>query len=177
MNQGLSDLRLSGLTPQTPRQATVLVLGSMPGTISLKQQQYYAHPRNVFWPIMARMCGFSAELPYQDKVQRLMASGVSLWDVIGTCQRAGSLDSAIHDEQVNNFAGFFASQPQLAAIGFNGAKAWQSFKRHVVPLHIVPTDIKLITLPSTSPAHATLDFAEKLKQWQQLEPWLNSITN
>jgi TDG/mug DNA glycosylase family protein len=152
---------LIGLAALSPPQARVLLLGSMPGAASLAQQQYYAHPRNLFWPIMA--------------VRALNAGGIALWDVIASCQRAGSLDSAIRDEQVNDFAGFFASQPNLAAIGFNGGKAWQSFKRHVLPLQIVPAGIKLITLPSTSPAHAALDFNAKLQQWQQLRPFLLNV--
>lgn len=151
------------------------MLGSMPGTVSLKQQQYYAHPRNLFWPIMANLVGFSAEASYSAKLQALNTAGIALWDVIGHCQRSGSLDSAIRDEQVNDFASFFAKQSNLAAIGFNGGKAWQSFKRHVLPLQIVPAGIKLITLPSTSPAHAALDFNAKLQQWQQLRLFLLNV--
>ena len=147
----------------------------MPGAVSLAQQQYYAHPRNAFWPIMAQLLGFAVDLPYTDRIRALNAAGVALWDVIASCQRSGSLDSAIRDEQVNDFAGFFAAQPQLAAIGFNGAKALQSFKRHVLPLHIVPPQLQLLSLPSTSPAHASLSFSEKLKQWQQLSVFINSL--
>lgn len=171
----MADNSLIGLAALSPPQARVLLLGSMPGAASLAQQQYYAHPRNLFWPIMAKLAGFSANLTYPEKVHALNASGIALWDVIASCQRAGSLDSAIRDEQVNDFASFFANQPNLAAIGFNGGKAWQSFKRHVLPLQIVPAGIKLITLPSTSPAHAALDFNAKLQQWQQLRPFLLNI--
>lgn len=171
----MSDRPLTGLAALSPPQARVLLLGSMPGAASLAQQQYYAHPRNLFWPIMAELAGFSAHLPYPEKVLALNTSGIALWDVIASCQRAGSLDSAIRDEQVNDFAGFFAKQPNLAAIGFNGGKAWQSFKRYVLPLQLVPAAIKLIVLPSTSPAHAALGFNEKLQQWQQLKPFLLNV--
>ncbi len=163
---------LTGLAPLSQPNATVLILGSMPGAASLAQQQYYAHPRNLFWPIMAQLLGFSAALVYSEKVQALNAGGVALWDVIARCQRSGSLDSAIRAEQVNDFAGFFASQPKLAAIGFNGGKAWHSFKRHILPLQIVPAEVRLIMLPSTSPAHAALNFSAKLQQWQQLRTFL-----
>ena len=169
----MADNSLIGLAALSPPKARVLLLGSMPGAASLAQQQYYAHPRNLFWPIMAELAGFSAHLPYPEKVRALNSSGIALWDVIASCRRAGSLDSAIRDEQVNDFAGFFAKQPNLAAIGFNGGKAWQSFKRHVLPLQIVPAATKLIVLPSTSPAHAVLDFNAKLQQWQQLRPFLS----
>ncbi|WP_231702562.1 DNA-deoxyinosine glycosylase [Rheinheimera lutimaris] len=166
---------LTGLAPLSQPGARVLVLGSMPGAASLTQQQYYAHPRNLFWPVMAELAGFSAALPYDAKVQALTSAGVALWDVIGSCRRAGSLDSAIRDEQVNDFAAFFAAQPQLLAIGFNGAKALQSFKRHVLPQRIVPPQLQLLSLPSTSPAHAALGFNEKLQQWRQLMPFIVSF--
>jgi len=172
MSPGLADTALNGLAAQSQPGASVLILGSMPGMVSLAQQRYYAHPRNLFWPIMATLCGFAADLGYLDKLQRLNASGVALWDVIGQCQRKGSLDSAIYDEQVNNFEQFFTLQPGIAAIGFNGAKAWQSFQRYVLPSQQISTDIALLPLPSTSPAHAALSFEQKLAQWQQLIPFI-----
>lgn len=174
MNHSLADSTLTGLPPLSHSGARVLLLGSMPGTASLTLQQYYAHPRNLFWPIMAKLAGVNADLPYPEKTQALINSGVALWDVIGSCQRSGSLDSAIRDEQVNDFAGFFRCHSDLAAIGFNGSKAWQSFKRYILPLQIVPQHISLITLPSTSPAHAAMSFNDKLAQWQQLSRYLPS---
>jgi double-stranded uracil-DNA glycosylase len=174
MSPSLADSRLTGLAPLSPAKASVLILGSMPGSISLTQQQYYAHPRNAFWPIMAQLCGFEPGLPYNARVQQLTRSGVALWDVISSCQRDGSLDSAIRAEQVNDFSSFFLSQSLLAAVGFNGVKAWQSFKRHVLVQQIVPPKLSLIVLPSTSPAHAALNVSDKLQQWQQLKPFLHS---
>lgn len=166
--------RLQGLAAVSSTSATILVLGSMPGAMSLQQQQYYAHPRNSFWSIMANLANFSLNLSYQQRLQALNHAGIALWDVIGFCQRQGSLDSAIKDEQVNDFAVFFANHPQIKAIAFNGAKAAQSFKRHVLPLRIVPEHIRLIALPSTSPAHAALSKEQKLTQWQVLADYLLS---
>jgi double-stranded uracil-DNA glycosylase len=178
MSPHLADItesqRLQGLAAVSSAEAQVLILGSMPGAISLQQQQYYAHPRNSFWPIMANLAGFSLELAYPQRLTALQQVGLALWDVIGFCQRQGSLDTAIRNEQVNNFAAFFASHPQLHTIGFNGAKAAQSFKRHVLPLNIVPKHIRLINLPSTSPAHAALSTEQKLKKWQVLAEYLLS---
>lgn len=167
--------QLSGLTPIAGANVRLLILGSMPGAVSLAQQQYYAHPRNAFWPIMTQLAGFNLNLPYADRITALNSAGVALWDVIGRCQRSGSLDSAIRNEQVNDFAGFFAARPELLAIGFNGGKAWQSFKRHVLPLGIVPAQLQLLSLPSTSPAHAALSFSEKQQQWQQLKPFITTV--
>ena len=172
MSRSLADTALTGLAPVSPPDARVLILGSMPGAVSLAQQQYYAHPRNLFWPIMAQLCDFPVSLSYSDKLQQLKASGIALWDVIGHCQRSGSLDSAIRDEQVNDFSLFFTQQPHIRAIGFNGAKAWQSFRRCVMPTQSVPSQIQLIPLPSTSPAHAAMRFDDKLARWQQLAQYL-----
>lgn len=163
---------LTGLAPQAQPNARILILGSMPGAVSLAQQQYYAHPRNAFWPIMAQLLGFAVDLPYTDRIRALNAAGVALWDVIASCQRSGSLDSAIRHEQPNDFQRFFASQPQLQAIGFNGAKAWHSFKRQLLPQDILPPGITLLTLPSTSPAHASISFQQKLTQWQNISSFL-----
>ena len=168
----MTESALIGLAPQARPNARILILGSMPGAVSLAQQQYYAHPRNAFWPIMAQLAGFSTDLAYADRIRALNCAGVALWDVIASCQRSGSLDSAIRHEQPNDFQRFFASQPQLQAIGFNGAKAWQSFKRQLLPLNILPSDITLLTLPSTSPAHASISFQQKLEQWQKIRDFL-----
>lgn len=171
-NPSLADNRLNGLAAVASPEATVLILGSMPGAVSLAQQQYYAHPRNLFWPIMAQLCQFDASAAYGEKLQQLTASGIALWDVIDSCQRQGSLDSAIRDEQVNDFATFLAEHRNIRAIGFNGAKAWHSYKRYVLPTQSIPAHIALLQLPSTSPAHAAVSFEQKLAQWQQLMPFL-----
>lgn len=165
---------LNGLAPVAGPGARVLILGSMPGAASLAQQQYYAHPRNAFWPLMAQLLGFSTCLGYNERLSALQTGGVALWDVIARCQRSGSLDSAIQHEQLNDFSEFFASQPDLRLIAFNGAKAWHSFKRHILPLNIVPDGITLVTMPSTSPAHASLNVQQKLLQWQKLSTFLSN---
>lgn len=154
------------------RQASVLILGSMPGEASLLQQQYYAHPRNAFWPLMACLLGFSEQLEYQERLKALQNSGIALWDVIDNCLRQGSLDSAIRQEQVNNFEQFFTEHPTVRAIAFNGAKALQSFRRQVMPVQKLPADLILLSLPSTSPAHASLSFEQKRQQWQQILDYL-----
>nr|HRM71210.1 DNA-deoxyinosine glycosylase [Thauera phenylacetica] len=119
--------------PQFRADARVLVLGSMPGTASLAAAQYYAHPRNAFWPIMGALFGAGPELPYAQRLERLASAGVALWDVIGRCERAGSLDSAIAPASIeaNDFAGLFAACPGIDHVFFNGAAAEAAFRRHV----------------------------------------------
>lgn len=150
--------------------ARVLVLGSMPGEASLVANEYYAHPRNTLWPIMGALFGAGRELPYAQRLDRLTAAGVALWDVIGTCARAGSLDSAIAPDSVeaNDFAGLFAACPNIGHIFFNGAAAETAFRRHVRGRIALPA-LHFARLPSTSPAHAARGLAAKLAAWQAVK--------
>jgi hypoxanthine-DNA glycosylase len=147
--------------------ARVLILGSMPGEASLVAGQYYAHPRNAFWPIMGALFGAAPEQPYPVRLERLLDAGVALWDVIGSCRRSGSLDSAIATDSIeaNDLAGLLSACPQLEHVFFNGSAAETAFRRH---LHLPQgaRSIKLLRLPSTSPAHAALNYSEKLAAWQ-----------
>ncbi len=157
--------------PIADKRARVLVLGSMPGAASLAAGEYYAHPRNAFWPIMGELYGAEPELPYNERRQRLMAAGVAVWDVLKSCRRVGSLDTAIEraSEEANDFAEFFASHPQVRLVAFNGQKAQTAFKRHVLPTLDEATHQRLtpVRLPSTSPAHAGRSLAVKLAAWRE----------
>lgn len=146
----------------------VLVLGSMPGTRSLQAQQYYAHPQNRFWPFMGTLLGADPALPYPERCGRLIESGIALWDVLASCERPGSLDSAIRDATVraNDFAGFLAAYPSIDAVLFNGAKAESSFRRFVLPA-LARTGLEYRRLPSTSPANASQRPADKLVAWRK----------
>ncbi|MCU4676882.1 DNA-deoxyinosine glycosylase [Catenovulum sp. 2E275] len=157
-----------------------LVLGSMPGQISLKQQAYYAHPRNAFWPIMAAIFGFSSTLDYSARVEQLNQHGVGLWDVIASCYRQGSLDSAIKADalEVNDFVSCFELYPNLNTVLLNGQKAATLFKRQVMP-KLTQANIKLETylMPSTSPAYASIQFDEKLEIWRDILQPKSSLKN
>ena len=143
----------------------------MPGAASLAAGQYYAHPRNHFWPIMRRLLGAGPELPYAKRVRRLKSSGIALWDVLESCVRPGSLDADIEEGSiaVNDFAGFFDAHPRIGAVFFNGAKAESAYRRHVLKgLPAAAGALPALRLPSTSPAHAALSFDRKLSVWQVL---------
>ena len=150
--------------------ARVLVLGSMPGAASLAAAQYYAHPRNAFWPIMGALFGAGPELPYAQRLERLAAAGMALWDVIGCCERAGSLDSAIAPASVepNDLAGLFAACPAIGHVFFNGTAAETAFRRHVRGRIALPA-LQFARLPSTSPAHAACGPKAKLAAWQAVK--------
>lgn len=160
--------RVHSFPPVEPAQARVLVLGSMPGKASLRAQRYYAHPRNAFWPIMGALLDFDPNLPYDRRLAHLRAAGIGLWDVLQTCTRSSSLDSDIIESSIvpNDFGGWFERHPQTAAVLCNGTKAWQSYRRHVLPHLPAPfRDLPLRRLPSTSPAHAAMPLAEKQVHW------------
>ncbi len=146
--------------------ARLLVLGSMPGDASLAAQRYYAHPRNLFWPIMGALLGAGPELDYTARLTRLTDAGVALWDVAGECIRPGSLDARIRARSVvaNDLPGLLAAHPGITRLCFNGAAAEALFRRHVLP-HLDPPP-RWVRLPSTSPAHAAMPFADKLAAWR-----------
>jgi hypoxanthine-DNA glycosylase len=154
---------LTGLAPVVDARTRIVVLGSFPGAASLKAQQYYAHPQNQLWPILSALTGEPlAALPYAERLPRLLAHGIGLWDVLGACEREGSLDSAIRKPAANDFAHLRALCPLLETVGFNGqtsGKFAPQFAAH---------GYRTVVLPSTSPAHATLSFAQKLDRWQSL---------
>ncbi len=170
-------IRVHSFPPlETPR-ARVLILGSMPGEASLRQREYYAHPRNAFWPIMAGLTGVGAGAAYSRRVAGLSACGIAVWDVLQSCERAGSLDSSIREHTVvpNAFDAFLRRHPALRLICFNGAKAEQAFRKHVLPtLQADHSHLLYRRLPSTSPAHAALSTKDKCRHWHAtLSPWLN----
>lgn len=147
--------------------ARVLILGTLPGAVSLGCGQYYAQPRNAFWKIMEELVGASTELPYAQRVEYLIAERLALWDVCAVAQRQGSLDAAIQSMQPNDFATFFRTHPNVTLICFNGAKAAALFRRHVSPTLAPPASlIRQAVLPSTSQAHAAVSFESKLAAWR-----------
>ena len=158
--------RLRAFPPLVAPGAHTLILGSMPGVASLAAGEYYAHPRNLFWPLMGELCGVAATAPYAARVAAFTAAGYALWDVLAACARSGSLDSAIVRESIegNDFAAFFAAHPAIDRVFCNGSAAHTLFRRHVAALPGVPASV--VRLPSTSPANAGQTFAERRAAWQ-----------
>lgn len=149
----------------------------MPSVQSLRQQQYYAHPRNAFWPIMSALFHMNKEWIYQQRCQHIIKNNIAVWDVLKACQRQGSLDSNIEPNSMiaNDFNTFFRKHPKIEHIFFNGGKAEQVFKQHVLPNLDKPFKQQNQTrLPSTSPAHATMKFEQKLQLWQSILQFIKS---
>jgi len=159
-----------GFPPVEPGSARILILGSLPGVESLRQQEYYAHPRNAFWPIMGELFGAGREVPYSERLRRLSAKGVFLWDVLHAAHRPGSLDSAIDTKQMesNDFPSLLSRHQELQKIAFNGAVAELLFRRHVLnPCGSLLDGVMLVRLPSTSPAHAAMTPEQKYAEWRK----------
>ena len=151
----------TALPPLVAPTAHVLILGTMPGAVSLERQEYYANPRNQFWRVMQELYGIPADAPYPVRIAGLEQKKIALWDVLESCERIGSLDSAIKNAIPNDFAGLLTDNPNLKVIAFNGKKASEWFERWVL---LDLSAFQTYILPSTSPA-ATLTFVKKLVAW------------
>jgi hypoxanthine-DNA glycosylase len=141
----------------------------MPSIKSLQAHQYYAHPRNSFWFIMSALFADNRVTDYEEKKALLLNNRIALWDVLKSCQRRGSLDSSITNStiEVNDFNTFFAEHKSIKAVYFNGARAEQEYRRHVIPaLAQKFSTLEYTRLPSTSPAMASLSREQKLQQWR-----------
>lgn len=152
--------------PISNPDATILILGTMPGAQSLATNQYYANPRNAFWKILFSLTNSPFSDDYERRKSLLLENHIALWDLLEVCVRPGSLDSAIEQEVPNDFDSFLKAHPNIRHIYFNGQKAAAYFKRYIQ----LENDYHLTTLPSTSPAHAGKSFEGKLKEWSVINP-------
>lgn len=161
--------RLAGFPPVWRADARLLVLGSFPSVASLGAAQYYAHPRNQFWPILGRLIGVDLpSMAYPERLEAVKAARVAIWDVLGSCEREGSLDTAIRDAHANQFDPLLAGLPALRAVAFNGGTAGRAAP------WFGERGLATLRLPSTSPAHAALDLEAKFARWRVLvdEGWI-----
>ncbi|MDT8405824.1 MAG: DNA-deoxyinosine glycosylase [Methylococcales bacterium] len=158
---------IQSFPPLARTDATVLILGSMPGQASLKAQQYYAHPRNAFWAIISDFIGIAPSTEYAQRCHSLLAHQIAVWDVLASCQRPGSLDANIVAGSliVNDLPGFLAQHSSIHSILFNGRTAEKLFHQHVKAMLKRPYHYQ--HLPSTSPAHARQSLAQKQTHWLQ----------
>jgi TDG/mug DNA glycosylase family protein len=173
--------RVRSFKPIECPDAEVLILGSMPGVRSLQARQYYAHPQNAFWRIIAELLGLPAVSSYEERVRALQAARIAVWDVLKSCEREGSLDASIEDGTLiaNDFRRFFREHPGIRQVFFNGAKAEACFRRHVLaglgrekPQQgkWAVSSMRYTRLPSTSPAHAGMPYARKRDAWRAIQP-------
>jgi hypoxanthine-DNA glycosylase len=153
-----------GLAPVARSDARLFILGSLPGDASLAAQRYYAHPRNGFWGLVGHAMGEDLpSLNYAERLERLMARRIGLWDVVAHATRRGSLDQAIREPGHNPLADYFAGFPSLGAVAFNGGTAAAAGRKLLAGV----AGLELIELPSSSPAN-TRPFAEKAAAWDKI---------
>ena len=161
---------VNSFLPIISQQAKLIILGSMPGVESLRQNKYYAHPRKSFWPIMLALLEAQADT-YEQRTQLLERSGIAVWDVLQSCQRTGSLDASIQQSsmQANDFNSLFSTYSGIRAVFFNGAAAEKFYKRKVLTgLDARFDHLVYLRLPSTSPAHASMTQEQKKVAWTVL---------
>jgi hypoxanthine-DNA glycosylase len=155
---------LTGLAPIVSGNTALLILGSFPGARSIAQQQYYAHPQNHFWRILQALWPRNplpvGEDSYQKRSKWLLERGLGVWDVYASCEREGSLDSAIRDPVVNDIASLHL--PALAAIAHNGGESFRHAR------HTRTLGVPVYRLPSSSPANASWSFERKVEAWREV---------
>ena len=141
----------------------MLVLGTLPGEESLRRQEYYAHPRNLFWPIVFALFGAAVPESYDERIRFVLDRGIAVWDVVAG-ERMASADATIRVEAPNAIPELLDAHRGIRAVAFNGGGARRLYDRHFTRR----PDLTYLALPSTSPAYARIGFAAKLAQWQAL---------
>ncbi len=145
---------------ESPR---VLILGSFPGTKSLARAQYYGNPKNQFWMIIGSLLGIPESLPYAERTKMIRDAGIALWDIVRSCERTGSMDDKIRNVRINNIPAVLEQCPSINLIALNGGTAGKYFTR-AWPGGF--PGVRVVILPSTSPANARMGLEEKVRSWR-----------
>ena len=159
--------RISSFPPHIDDQSEILILGSIPGVKSLEKQQYYAHPQNKFWKIILELLNEEFTEDYSKRLEVLKKHHIALWDVIDSCERKGSLDSEIKNEEANQIAELLDEHPNVKAIFSNGGKSYKNLQKLLGKNYRLP----VFLLPSTSPLH-TISFERKFEEWKKILEFL-----
>ncbi|AZB10729.1 DNA-deoxyinosine glycosylase [Chryseobacterium sp. G0162] len=155
--------RISSFPPLIDEQSEILILGSIPGVKSLEMQQYYAHPQNKFWRIILELLNEEFTEDYSKRMETLKKHHIALWDVIDSCERKGSLDSEIKNEEANQIEELLERHPNVKAIFCNGGKSYKNLQKILGKNYKLP----IFLMPSTSPLH-TISFERKFEEWKKV---------
>lgn len=159
--------RISSFSPIIDAQSEILILGSIPGVKSLEKQQYYGHPQNKFWKIIFQLLSEEFTDDYTQRIATIHKHHIALWDVIDSCERKGSLDSEIRNEEANQIEELLEAYPNVKAIFCNGGKSYKNLQKLLGKNYRLP----IFLLPSTSPLH-TVSFEKKLEEWKKILEFL-----
>mgnify|MGYP001567098929 FL=1 len=164
MPKEISNEFKNSFAPISNNETQILILGSLPGEKSLQMAEYYAHPQNRFWRVLAKLTNSPLPIDYGEKIDLLLKNNLGVWDVVKTAKRIGSLDTNILDEVPNDLEGFIEDHPNLEVIVFNGSKSQKLFDKYFIR----EPNLKYLELPSTSPANATYNFERLCERWLQI---------
>ena len=156
--------RIFSFPPIIDDYSEIIILGSIPGVKSLEKQQYYGHPQNKFWKIIFELLDEEFTEDYDQRIQTLKKHHIALWDVIDSCERRGSLDSEIKNEEANQIGELLENYPNIKAIFCNGGKSYKNLQKILGKNYKIP----VFLLPSTSPLH-TVSFEKKLEEWKKIK--------
>lgn len=160
--------RIFSFPPIIDNNSKIIILGSIPGVKSLEKQQYYGHPQNKFWKIIFELLNEEFTEDYAERINILKKHNIALWDVIDSCERKGSLDSEIKNEEANQIEELLEDYPNIKAIFCNGGKSYKNLQKILGKNYKIP----VFLLPSTSPLH-TVSFEKKLEEWKKIVEFLN----
>jgi hypoxanthine-DNA glycosylase len=167
----VSDAVKTAFSASVDEKVKLLILGTLPSETSLAARQYYANPTNQFWRLIGGVIGETLHtLDYEDRLARLSAAGVGLWDVIASARRTGSLDSSIRDHRANDLGALMVRLPSLRALGFNGGKAARIGRKQIASA----ASVALVDLPSSSAAYCSISFEAKQAQWLPLRHYIRN---
>lgn len=164
VNESTSEAITEGLEPVADSESEFLILGTLPGKVSLQTQQYYANRSNYFWRIISSI--FDEILPdsYEGKLEMLKRHHIALWDVLKSANRESSLDADIKNPNANDILGFISTHPNLRVIGLNG-KDSEDYFRKFIGIHNLPENIRVVSLPSSSSTNTHLKLDAKISLW------------
>ena len=166
--------RVKCLKPVIDNRSQCLILGSMPGAMSIQKQEYYANPGNDFWRIIYSVFDSEPDESYNDRVSFVKARGIALWDVLARCERSGSADSEIEGGVPNDLTSLFNEHPSVRCVCFNGKKAHESFESLVA---LDSSRLMLKRLPSSSSAYARKTIDEKVAVWRMIREYCRQESN
>lgn len=134
--------------PYIPRDATVLILGTMPSPRSRQIGFYYGHPQNRFWKALSGVFEEPVPITVEQQKALLERHKIALWDTLASCDIDGADDASIRRPVPNDIQSVLEKHA-IRAVFTTGTKAAEFYKRLILP----QTGIEALPLPSPSPAN------------------------